>query len=693
MISINNKIKRLHKLHSSDLGFYVVGLHSFIEFYIKEVTGQDDNNFHENLHHYNRYLQRNCKSDLHYDFIRQLVNDHVNTNIVRHQFGEIYSNEAESATNRFIKFLKKTDIEGDHYQTLQGLYKHWNQRTNHSSDDSKELQKKLDHAKIEISNLEKNISEYKELKKEIDILNNENLLLSSKIAAGKGDSEQLKQEKKQLENSLNNLKASADGIDAMENYIHYLSRFSLYTRTRSEYEKSVLRLSADQKKAIDRISLQKDFLIKGAAGTGKSLVLIKSVEKALLLHSLSTDLISGKVLLLSFSKTLKKYNQYMADLLHSGLKADSINTVDSFLWSKFKSLFPDYNININIKLSIISEGIGRLSAIDLKNEIEGFILPGFVQKDEYCNKGGLTRSGMKIKSLKPEDREAIWKIFEGYKEELDNKKTVNIPFLRYKLLEYLKNNPREQSIRDVFYMFVDEVQDMTPCALGILKELTTGPVIMAGDDNQKIFAATSPFMRAGISIQGSSIILRENFRNTNQIINFANRFTKKETVNQLESFRDGPEPEVYKCKSRSKSLIDKLKIYHDDLGYELHNIAVIVPSLKGGGNSLVKKIEKSGFKTSLINDDFDFNSENSIRVTTLQNCKGLDFPVVLLYLPFVFKSKTYDDETGNEMENNLLYVACTRAMDNLDVFIDEKPKGILEKFLLNETTFRIKGVN
>ena len=44
----------------------------------------------------------------------------------------------------------------------------------------------------------------------------------------------------------------------METYIHYLSRFSLYTRTRAEYEKNVLRLSPDQCNAIDRISLKKE---------------------------------------------------------------------------------------------------------------------------------------------------------------------------------------------------------------------------------------------------------------------------------------------------------------------------------------------------------------------------------------------------------------------------------------------------
>lgn len=681
MDNIKNKIERLHNLHSSDLAFYVLGLHSFIEYYIKHKTGIDKKVFNINLFNYNKYLKDNQNEGFHPTFIKQLEKDHKNTNKVRHQFGEIYSNEAESATNRFIGFLKKTDIDSSNYESLKDLYKNWDMRTNNSKDDSKALQESLNIARAKIGSLENDLTEYKQLKKELDSLNSENTFLSSQIETNKDSWQKLKDEKEALEAKIDGYKEHIDGVEAMETYIHYLSRFSLYTRTRAEYEKNVLRLSPDQCNAIDRISLKKDFLIKGAAGTGKSLVLIKAVEKVMNQYSLSSDLINGKVLLLSFSKTLKKYNQYMADLLKAGLEEESIKTVDSFIWSKFTSLFPNFNLDVNVEVTISDTECTRLSKFDIKEEIENFILPGFVQKDEYCQKGGIVRSGMKIKNLHQEEREIIWQVFEDYKLKLEKNKIVNIPYLRYKVLQYLINNPENKDIRDVSYMFVDEVQDMTPCSLAILKELTDGPVIMAGDNNQKIFAATSPYKRANIKIQGSTVILRENFRNTNQIINFVNRFIKDESVSQFESFRDGPEPEVHKCKSRSKALIEKLKIYHEDLGYELHNIAVIVPSLKSGGKSLITKIESAGYKTSFVNDDFDFNSERSIRVTTLQNCKGLDFPVVMLYLPFVYKSTNYDDEVAHEMEKNLLYVACTRAMDNLDIFIDEKPKGILKKII------------
>ena len=53
---------------------------------------------------------------------------------------------------------------------------------------------------------------------------------------------------------------------------------------------------------------------------------------------------------------------------------------------------------------------------------------------------------------------------------------------------------------------------------------------------------------------------------------------------------------------------------------------------------------------------------------TLHSSKGLDFPVVLLYLPSLPPRTEYDGKTGETLVRNLIYVAMTRAMDNLNVF-------------------------
>jgi len=70
-------------------------------------------------------------------------------------------------------------------------------------------------------------------------------------------------------------------------------------------------------------------------------------------------------------------------------------------------------------------------------------------------------------------------------------------------------------------------------------------------------------------------------------------------------------------------------------------------------------------------DDFSFRQQGTIRLSTMHSSKGLDFAVVLLYLPALPARESYDDATASFLARNLVYVAMTRAMDNLNVFMLE----------------------
>ena len=67
----------------------------------------------------------------------------------------------------------------------------------------------------------------------------------------------------------------------VKTYIDELARVSVYTRTRFDYERRISRLSEEQKRTVAQIRLDADFLVKGAAGTGKTLVLLKALERSL----------------------------------------------------------------------------------------------------------------------------------------------------------------------------------------------------------------------------------------------------------------------------------------------------------------------------------------------------------------------------------------------------------------------------
>lgn len=76
-------------------------------------------------------------------------------------------------------------------------------------------------------------------------------------------------------------------------------------------------------------------------------------------------------------------------------------------------------------------------------------------------------------------------------------------------------------------------------------------------------------------------------------------------------------------------------------------------------------------------EDFSFHSTGNVRISTLHSCKELDFPVVLLYLPYLHRRAFYADQETDQLLRNLLFVGITRAMDNLNVFIRESDDPIL----------------
>jgi superfamily I DNA/RNA helicase len=228
--------------------------------------------------------------------------------------------------------------------------------------------------------------------------------------------------------------------------------------------------------------------------------------------------------------------------------------------------------------------------------------------------------------------------------------------------------------------FVDESQDLTAVDLKALKLMCSRGVIMAGDAGQAIYGLGSPYKRAGIDISGRTKILRTDFRTTCPIHDLAEKYrelcgpdVEGESV-FTHAFREGPSPELYRAATREellKLLAEKVSLFIDKLGYDPENITILAPG-KAEVAAIQDRLGRRGIKSANIRDDsFSFTTEGLVRVSTLHSSKGLDFPVVLLYLPSLPTGGEYDEKSSDSLARNLIYVAMTRAMDNLNVFVME----------------------
>jgi superfamily I DNA/RNA helicase len=354
---------------------------------------------------------------------------------------------------------------------------------------------------------------------------------------------------------------------------------------------------------------------------------------------------------------------------------------------------------------------------DLALEIDGFIWGYHVSREEYCDQM-ISRSGLRHK-LDADARRRVWEIQRMLREELEGQRlfTRNLALMILLEEDASDETAGARSGQDFSRLYLDEVQDLPPVVLKYLAR-RCGRLIMAGDVDQSIYGLQSPFARAGIDIRGRSRILNQNFRNTIPILELAEAYRSasglasdypdEQRRRSPRAFREGPPVGLVrreKVEDLEDELIGRLRVFRDILGYAPENICVICPDNRQV-DRLIRRLEAEGDLAGISIRDprFDFGepefsalseegsldadqeahepaAESSsaadrgarglIRLSPLHSAKGLDFPVVLLYLPYLQGAAGLDRRLQDSQRRNLIYVGLTRAMDHLDLLLSD----------------------
>ena len=763
-IDLEAKLDRLTRLVGTDEGFYVLALHAFIESFLRYERGYgEDPKFPELTWSFREELLREHGGVFidGLNVLGRLGKQHTFTNKVRHAFENMDPEEAAAATHLFLKFCVLAGL-ADYPQMgkLKSSLDVWKDRTSIIEQNSviRQMQRELEELRKEKESFAAQQDAYRQLKTKIRELQHQVSGYTLEIekrteAVQRKDSkvDELRQERNRLMQERDRLLGEAEKYSSFERYLRYLGRLSLCTRTRMDYEQTIAELTPEQEGALENIRLKKDFLVRGGAGTGKSLVLLESLRRAAEQNEL--DFGEGEqIVLVTFTRTLAKYNRYISRLMGLHLPLEVIGTVDKLFYDKLTQIYPEAVYDFDLLENYLAEYKTPpfFTKEELLSEIENFIFGNGISKREYIDEM-VPRKGMR-KRLGRAQRKEVWAFTETFIRRMEETETYTKNYGRLKLCNWLKENPARKDVRNIGYLFLDEVQDLTPVALMIVKELTSGAVIMAGDAGQSLYNFQSPFERAGIKLRGNTRVLKTNFRNTRQIHEFAEAFRalgpKPDTDLETEpfAFREGPLPEVYVGDTGEAGAVNadgipaadrppagdsgagidagaggtadtlltymtrSLSLYIDDLGYDPENICILVPRnrdietvasslsapghLKEAPGRLSPTVRLSdpgqvtpppgrprtaGYETCTITGrDFDFTDAGRVRISTLHSSKGLDFPVVFLYLPYLHRRHHYGEEEEELMLRNLVYVGITRAMDNVLIFLGDTGDPILQ---------------
>lgn len=449
------------------------------------------------------------------------------------------------------------------------------------------------------------------------------------------------------------------------------------------WEKWTIFLHPSQRQLVEQ-ELGGPARVAGSAGTGKTIV---ALHRAVWLARQNPD---ARVLLTTFSEPLadalriRLYRLiYRQPMLAERLEVHSIDSIARRIGNaKFGRLKIVTNAQVKKFLAEASDAVteSRFTQNFLWDEWSNVVDAWQLKTwDAYRD---VRRLGRKTR-LAETQRKLLWGLFESVRSQLAEQSlfTQADVFARItEAIEVDKKYPFEFAV-------VDEAQDIGVPELRFLAAMgdaRPNSLFFAGDLGQRIFRQPFSWKALGVDIRGRSSTLRVNYRTSHQIRRQADKLlpleicdvdgnadSRKGTV----SVFNGPEPVIQIADSEMEemTIISEWITSLLDDGFYPAEIGVFVRS-EAQFDRARAAVQSTGQSSVQLNGNVVNNLEH-ISISTMHLAKGLEFRAVAVMacddeiLPLQERIETVADPSDLEevynTERHLLYVACTRARDQL----------------------------
>ena len=269
-----------------------------------------------------------------------------------------------------------------------------------------------------------------------------------------------------------------------------------------------------------------------------------------------------------------------------------------------------------------------------------------------------------------------------------------------KVLTYLQKLPAEKRWDSVL---VDEAHTFDkswfPCCVAALKDSEDGDLLIVSDRNQGLYKRREfSWKSVGVKAQGRSKKLAQNYRNTQEILSAAWDVLKPTKAKADSAFlavkpsaalRNGPLPVLHSARSKWGVIEQALAQVQAlcEAGYSLADIAIVYKYKSQheaeGFQLLIEQMESKGMKPYWITADAEakrtYDSQRpGVRIVTALSSLGLEFKAVLLLWVEQFWGCHDRDVMKAESDRRQLYVAMTRAQDELHLFAGGQTRIVQE---------------
>lgn len=478
----------------------------------------------------------------------------------------------------------------------------------------------------------------------------------------------------------------------------------------------LLALDPEQKEALRRLKSDGPYLLKGSAGTGKSLVGLYHMRD-LITSRAGTSLFDGtpaKFGVITYTNTLVDANLALLcsitpssahteidcttlDLLayqlaqaRLGTKPNALSTEGLSNWLQQKVL-PD--------MELAAQSLAdKLGADYLADEIEQAIIGnGLTRVEDYVKHD---RRGRK-RGLRDPERRVVWAVYEALQDLMQRKRVQTFEQWRSLALDYLRANPQYPRFAA---LFVDEAQDFSKVARQLCLELVADPrhLVLAADTGQSIYTVPQPWLQSDPRFNFSRrkpILLSRSYRATQQIGLAIAPLRSDPGDDDDQSPNASPVFSGPKPKWIDASLAQHTEVVANELQQLLGGskppinagqVAIVVRDSQRAARYMAV-LAAHGINATTVEKHLPLRlSGDQVHIVTAHSCKGLGFPIVFVVdvhaatYPAEFLLKKARDPQQSEQilenEQRLLYVALSRASHRLTMVADpDQPSPFLSK--------------
>ena len=279
------------------------------------------------------------------------------------------------------------------------------------------------------------------------------------------------------------------------------------------------------------------------------------------------------------------------------------------------------------------------------------------------------------------------------KSVIDKDNNIDVELLSYQFMLYLNETNKEDIKIDIKYIFVDEAQDLNEIQYNILcllRDKLDIKINLIGDPNQNIYQFRQSSDKYLREFEGETFVLTYNFRSCQAIIDFSTHLRpfNEYKIRQTKKVNDcKPIMFFYNNETELENNIINILKQARENNIDLSDFAILSPTrgcMKGYGHSnglcfISNILYKAKIKFKQFYEEYNDGhysdaikyerKENHVNILTYMGSKGLEWKyVILLGADNCLINKRQFDKEKHNNDLYLLYVACSRAIDNMYIF-------------------------